>query len=381
MDKINIAVVGLGFGGGFAGLYKYHPNVASVGICDLDAAKARQTADTFGINKIYGDYDEVLSDRALDAVHLVTPIPLHEEQTVMALKAGKHCACTVPMALSLAGLQRITGAVRKTGKRFMMMETTLYTYQFFYIQNMIKSGEMGRIQFMRGSHYQDMRNWPDYWIGLPPMHYATHAIAPMVALSGSRISRVHCFGSGVIENPQQPKDNKARAASFPVECAIFDFENGMKAEATRSLFETARTYQEGLFVYGSKASFEWGFADGDDPYVTTAFPPEEGRRGGTDSVKRVKMPEYLEYIPKELWPHARSGAHFDPQNPQESMKKGFGSGHHGSHPHLVHEFVTSVIEDRRPHIDEVLAANITAAGICAHESALRSGEAVTVPVF
>jgi hypothetical protein len=39
---------------------------------------------------------------------------------------------------------------------------------------------------------------------------------------------------------------------FPVESALFEFENGLKGEATRSLFETARMYQEGMFVYGSR---------------------------------------------------------------------------------------------------------------------------------
>jgi hypothetical protein len=75
------------------------------------------------------------------------------------------------------------------------------------------------------------------------------------------------------------------------------------------------------------------------------------------------------------------GGNYDPLNPQESLKKGAGAGHHGSHPHLVNEFVMSIIEDRRPYIDEVLGGNITAAGICAHESAMRGGEFVTVPEF
>ena len=54
---------------------------------------------------------------------------------------------------------------------------------------------------------------------------------------------------------------------------------------------------------------------------------------------------------------------------------------HGSHPHLVHEFVMSIIEERKPAIDEHLGGNITAAGICAHESAMRGGESVIVPEF
>jgi hypothetical protein len=58
-----------------------------------------------------------------------------------------------------------------------------------------------------------------------------------------------------------------------------------------------------------------------------------------------------------------------------------GGGHHGSHPHLVHEFVRSIVERRSPAIDAVTAANWTAAGICAHASAMADGAAVPVPQF
>ena len=89
-------------------------------------------------------------------MHLVTPIPYHADQSVAVLKAGKHCACTVPMATSVEDIERICEAKRASGRNYMMMETTLYTYQYHYVSAMKASGELGRIQFMRGSHYQDM---------------------------------------------------------------------------------------------------------------------------------------------------------------------------------------------------------------------------------
>ena len=167
---------------------------------------------------------------------------------------------------------------------------------------------------------------------------------------------------------------------FPVESALFEFENGLKGEATRSLFETARCYQEGMFVYGSDASFEWGFRDGDDPYITLALRPEHGKRGADVQMQVTPMPNYYADLPEELW-RFTVGGNYDPLNPQESLKKGAGAGHHGSHAHLVHEFVMSILEERKPKIDEILGGNITAAGICAHESAMRDGEAITVPKF
>lgn len=376
MKKLNVALVGLGFGGCFAEIYRNHPAVDQLTLCESDPQRLQAILEHLGGGVKTATFEEVLADPTIDAVHLVTPIPLHADQSVAVLNAGKHCACTVPMATSVEDIRRIVEAKRRSGKNYMMMETTLYTYQFFYVSQMKAEGKLGRIQFLRGSHYQDMACWPDYWMGLPPMWYGTHAIGPMVALSDSRICRVTCVGSGTME----PWLSEQYGNPYPVESALFTFENGLKGEATRSLFETVREYQEGMFVYGSDASFEWGFRDGDDPYVTTYIPPADGSRGGRTEMRVVPMPNYYHQLPEELW-RFTVGGNYDPLNPQESLATGAGGGHHGSHAHLVHEFVMSILQERKPWIDEILGGNITAAGICAHESALRDGEAVIVPEF
>ena len=375
MKKINVALVGLGFGGAFGSIYKEHPNVGEVTICDTNRDRLKHASEYIGGVRCVDNYEAVLADPSIDAVHLVTPIPLHADQAVAALEAGKHCACTVPMATSLDDIRRIVKAKRMSGKNYMMMETTLYTYQFFYAKRMKENGEFGRIQFFRGSHYQDMANWPEYWMGLPPFWYGTHAIGPMMALSGSRLCRVNCFGSGTMEEWLVRRYGNP----YPIETAIFEFENGLKGEATRSLFECARVYQEGMFVYGSEKCFEWGFADEDSPIISTLDPGGNGRARWT-SHETVPMPNFYDDLPEELW-HFTVGGNYDPLNPQESLKRGAGAGHHGSHAHLVHEFVRSILEERKPRIDEILGGNITAAGICAHESAMRGGEAIIVPVF
>ena len=376
MRKINVALVGLGFGGAFADIYKHHPNVNCIGLFDTDEGVMKEISEHLGITKTYDSFEEILGDDSLDAVHLVTPIPLHEEQTVRVLDSGKHCACTVPMAISLDGIRRITEAKHRFGKNYMMMETMLYTYQYFYVKELITQGKIGKIQFMRGSHYQDMANWPDYWMGLPPMYYGTHAIGPMVALSESRVKRVVCFGSGTMEGWL----TKQYGNPYPIQSALLEFENGLKGEVTRSLFEIARVYQEGLFVYGNEGCFEWGFADHDPPYFTTAIPATDGRRGGSTRVEIVDLPNYYHNLPEEIHKFT-VGGDYDPLNPQETLKKGSGAGHHGSHPHLVNEFVMSIVEERKPWIDEVLGGNITATGICAHESAMKNGAEVNIPEF
>ena len=159
MKKINVALVGLGFGGCFLPIYLDHPNVARVHIFDTNPEIMDWFSKLYSNVHCYESFEQMLADPTLDAVHLVTPIPLHADHTVAVLNSGKHCACTVPMATSVEDIARIFEAKRRSGKKYMMMETTLYTYQFFHVQKMIENGQLGRIQFLRGSHYQDMRGW------------------------------------------------------------------------------------------------------------------------------------------------------------------------------------------------------------------------------
>ena len=375
-EKINVVLCGLGFGSAFVPIYRDHPYVGSLGLFDPDPEQLERVSRHHQVPKVYGSFEQVLGDPAVDAVHLVSPIPAHEEQTVQVLESGKHCACTVPMATTLRGIRRIVEAQRKSGKNYMMMETTLYTRQFFYAKSLLESGGLGRIQFLRGSHYQDMENWPDYWLGLPPMWYGTHAIAPIAVLSGSRVSRVNGFGSGTMREEL----TKRYGNPYPVETAVLSFENGLKGEVTRSLFETARTYQEGMNVYGSRASLEWGFRDEDRPLLTRLVPCEE-KRGYDTPVEEVEPPACYRSLPESIRRYTVNERDFDATNPQRALEEGAAGGHHGSHPHLVHEFLSSIWEGRKPWIDERLGGHITAIGVCAHLSALKQGEAVAVPRF
>lgn len=377
MGKLNVAIVGLAFGGFFAEIYQNHPDVGRLILFDTDKQREENLCRKMGIADRKKTFEDILKDPDIDAVHLVTPFTLHEEQSIAVLDAGKHCACTVPMGLTLEGIRKIVEAKRRSGKNYMMMETTLYTYQFFYAKQMLETGELGRIQFLRGCHYQDMEKWPDYWLGLPPMYYGTHAISPVTVLAGSRIKRVHCVGSGSMN----PEYTKYYGNSFPVESTLFEYENGLKAEVTRSLFETEREYVEGFYVYGSRRAFEWGFRDNDDPYVTTLIPPSEDARGGTYETENVELPFYAESLPEGIRQFAVGGCNFNPLSPDKPWFEEMGSAHHGSHPHLVHEFLRSILEERKPFVDEILGANISAAGICAHLSALKGGACVEIPEF
>ena len=328
--KLRVAVVGLRFGADFLPIWCNHPDVYAVDIVDVKESCVKNILDgnsRLDINKAYLSLDDALKDDGIDAVHLVTPIPLHAQQALQVLRSGKHCACTVPAACTLEDLRAIVNAQKETGKNYMMMETAAYTFQMLQVEKMYKAGEIGRIQLMRGCHYQDMENWPPYWNGLPPMHYATHAIAPLLKLSGARPTDVVCFGSGNMREELQ----KQYSNPYPAETALFRLENTSAiVEITRTLFETARVSCEGFCVYGSKKSFEW-FFDSNCVYESFADEPDDGivRWGRTCKMEKAEpFPDTGDVLPPEIAGFTRT------------------CSHHGSHPHLVHEFVRSIIEKR-----------------------------------
>ena len=375
MQKLSVVLCGLGFGGAFAPIYHDHPDVRFIGLFDTDTEKLERTSKEMGIPRIYHSYEEVLNDPEVDAVHLVTPIPLHEKQAVMALESGRHVASTVPMSLTTEGIREIVRAKKRSGKIYMLMETTLYTRQFLNALELYKSGKLGRIQLLRGCHYQDMENWPEYWLGLPPMYYATHAMSPIAALAGSRIEKVVCFGSGTM----RPELRCRYGNPFPAETALLRFENGLAGEVTRTLFETARAYLEGFNVYGSEASLEWGFKDADDLIMTRL--EVKDRRGSGTPCESLKSPAVFGNLPEPIRRYTLAAGQYDPTRPEESLTGGAAGGHHGSHPHLVHEFVCSALEAREPAISLDFACNVSAAGILAHASALAGGKEIEIPRF
>ncbi len=371
--RVNVAVVGLGFGGCFPPIYLDHPDVGRVAVCENDRDRIQAITERFAFADVFDDLDQVLRRSDYDAVHLVSGIPDHAAQAIAVLKAGKHCACTVPMATRIADLQEIVAAQRESGRNYMMMETAVYTRPFLFARELKRQGRFGRIQFLRGAHYQDMECWPSYWAGLPPMWYATHAVAPLLAIADTRAVGVHCFGSGRM----RPELHRQYGNPYPIETAIFQLAAaGLAAEVTRSLFHCARPYMESFVVYGENACYEWQM-ESEDPLLFEADPVVPGR-GRQITATRPQPPDRPDLLPGEV---ARYTTRFKATGRHTHLSFEQGGGHHGSHPHLVHEFVRSIVEGREPAIDAVTAANWTAAGVCAHESALGGGTAVEVPRF
>lgn len=371
---LHVAVVGLEFGAEFAPIYADHPDVRAVTLCDLDPAVRDTWARRMPEATVRDDLDRVLADPDVDAVHIVTGLDSHADHVIRTLGAGKHVACTVPMALSLEDIDRILAARDAAGLNYMMMETAAFTRDWFWAAELHAAGTFGTIAYARGTHFQDMTGWPEYWAGLPPMHYATHAVSPILRLLDARSATVRALGGGRL-----PESERARRGNpFPLESAIVELEGSAAiVELTRSLFQIARSYTESFSIYGDRASIEWPQLEASEhPVLFTIGEPNEGR-GRPITAERMVPPDRADLLPEPL---RRYTTRFVGE---EEGHRSYvqGGGHGGSHPHLVHEFVRSIVEHRPPVVDHERAANWTATGIAAHTSAMAGGDPVAVPTF
>jgi hypothetical protein len=126
-------------------------------------------------------------------------------------------------------------------------------------------------------------------------------------------------------------------------------------------------------VYGSKQSVEWPLIEGNPLVVHTAKKPEP------EIPEEVECPDFAKLLPEEIQRFTTKGVYDEDDNQHLSFTQ--GAGHGGSHPHMVHQFIDALVNEKDPYPNARQSANITCVGILAHESAKRGGEIIRLPEF
>ena len=142
-DKIRIAVIGCGrFAKNFVPLFKAHPEVESVCVCDLIRERAEDYSAKFDV-PVIDSFEEALASQEINSVAIFTQRFKHGPMVIEALKAGKHVYSAVPCSLSIDEIREIEALVRKTRLTYSMGETGFYRPAAIFCRKMYKQGHFG----------------------------------------------------------------------------------------------------------------------------------------------------------------------------------------------------------------------------------------------
>ncbi|NJD59326.1 MAG: Gfo/Idh/MocA family oxidoreductase [Anaerolineae bacterium] len=150
MEAIRVAIVGCGRISDLHQLgYRQRTDAHIVAVCDTNKRRAHSKAREWGVEKVYTDYQQVLGDKEIDLVELLTPHHLHCPMTVQAAQAQKHISVQKPMALSAHEADQMIAAAEKAGVMLRVYETFVYYAPAVKARAMIEAGEIGEVRAVR----------------------------------------------------------------------------------------------------------------------------------------------------------------------------------------------------------------------------------------
>ena len=339
--KIRVGLVGYGvcqFAAQFS--FQHHPNVEVVAVSDLIPERCDGLAKAVGCDKKYPSLEELVKDKRIEAVFVATDAPSHARHCLEVLKHGKHVATAVPAVFgSIEDADRLFAAVKHSGLKYMMFETSYFHEDLYAMREIYKAGGLGKLVYAEGEyyHYMDVPidSYKGWRVGLPPLWYPTHADAYYVGVTGGSFTEVSCLGMpSVIEHCQSA--NNRYQNPFGSEFGLFRTGEGGMARIAGS-WDTPGQGGEMGRIRGQRGSY---------------YGKYEGLEKKLPSTKRPPLPPEVE------------------------------AGYHGgSHGYLMDEFITAIIQDRQPLVDVAQALNMTVAGVVAHQSALKDGELMKIPQY
>ena len=391
--KLNIAFIGCGdFAKNFVPLFKLHPLVEKVYVCDLIAERAEEYSKKFSV-EIVASFEEVLKRRDINAVAIFAQRHLHGPLVLQALSAGKHVYSAVPMASEVEQCQQIVAKVAETGLTYMMGETCYYYPSSMLCRYKFQEGFFGKFVYGEAQYHHDISHFPANFradkrsAGVPPFFYPTHSTAMLLAAADSYCTRVVAFGyedtegDGIFEKGVNQWDNV-----FSNSYSLMKLANGGTArinECRRIGYKAPSSYVSSF--YGTKGAYQFSNAQ----HILTKL-TEKGvdLQDISDDVNPIEMTRHKDEVDfkQKVANHTWQWNMFSPVQkteydrlPESFKKNGSVNGHMASHQLLVDDFCTAVFFGSMPPVNAWRAARWTIPGLLAHQSALKNGEAMDVP--
>jgi predicted dehydrogenase len=392
---LKIGVLGAGrFARAFVPLFKAHPYVDAVYIADLIAERREKYADVFGIKHVFHSFDQLLASD-VDAIAIFSQRHLHGEQTLQALRAGKHVYCAVPMAQNLEDIQLIINEVTRSKLIYMSGETSYYYPSTVLCRDRFRAGQFGSFVYGEAQYLHDMTHgfydafqysggadWKKV-AGIPPMFYPTHSVGMILSVTGAKATHVSCLGfidkheDGIFREGANLWDNPYSNQSALIRTS----DGGMMRVNEFRRVGWSGPNSVYMSMFGTEGSFEehaggsvWTTLERGEQQVVTDLLECKDVYVSLDLMREDLHDALVHDFHSKL-----AKAHHAERLPLTFQ--GQPNGHFGSHQFLVDDFVKAVHTHKQPPIHAWEAARYVVPGLIAHESSLRDGAMLPIPDF
>jgi predicted dehydrogenase len=288
------AVVGTGFIGPVHVEALRRIGVEVRGVLGSSVEKSRQAAQSMNLEVAYTDYQVIVDDPSVDAIHITTPNKSHLDMCRRALEAGKHVVCEKPLAMNA---QETAELVALAAANPRLIAAVNYNKRFYPLvqqaRDMVLAGEIGEIRAVRGGYLQD---WLMYdtdwnWRLVPEEGGATRAIGDIGThwmdliqfVTGMPIVELFADLQTFIPTRRKPKTAVAtfvgKETAAPTEyepvnihtedwgTVLFHYANGARGNMIVSQVTGGRKNYCHFEIVGSKASLAWDVENPNEMWI------------------------------------------------------------------------------------------------------------------
>lgn len=156
--EFGIGIVGLGEGEGLVRGLHGHPELRTVGVCDVNAGLAQVVAETYNVPYYFADVADMVANPDIHIVVIYTPDHLHLPHIRIAMEAGKHVICTKPLVNSLGEAREMVEILQRHPRQKLMVgQSSRFFGPFRRQRSAFDAGELGDISFAEAHYTHDMR--------------------------------------------------------------------------------------------------------------------------------------------------------------------------------------------------------------------------------
>ena len=392
--KLTVAFIGCGkFAEHFVPLFKRHPYVEKVYVCDIIKEKAQKYSKKFDVD-IIDSFEDVLRRDDINCIANFTQRHLHGDIVKRSLIAGKNVYSAVPMASTVEECQDIVRLVKEKNLIYLMGETCYYYPCAMFCREYYKKGMFGRFEYGASQYYHHIDaisyGKREGEGGMPPLLYPTHSTGMIISAVDSYAKEVVCLGYSSNEKYKDifsvGKNNWDN--EFSNQYVFMRLANGGVARVTEArTFGWMKPSSYISSIYGSDGSYE--FSNAQHIFVEKDWESEKEAVKLTDvsdyvntagMVENKNLPEFKNMVANGMWQwedYAKVQEKEMSRLPKEYDAE--PNGHMATHKFLIDDFCKAVYNHKMPTLNAWTAARYTIPGLVAIESSKKGGIPLPVP--